>query len=70
MRLLEDGRIGRGLAKLEVGWQVFQPNPDLDPVMIISDLDGCPTAKLTLKGDVWEGKWLQYEQCPCKLIPT
>lgn len=70
MRLLEDGRIGRGLAKLEVGWQVFQPNPDQDPVMIISDLDGCPTAKLTLKGDVWEGKWLQHEQCPCKLIPA
>ena len=69
MRLLQEGRIGRGLAKLEVGWEVFIDENKM-PSIIITSIDGAPTAILSKNdGEDWNGKWLQYERCECRLVP-
>lgn len=68
MRLLEDGRIGRGLAKMETSWNLF-----LDargPMIVLSSIDDEPTAVFRKNGDGgWHGRWLCYERCECTLTP-
>lgn len=67
-RLLEDGRIGRGLAKLEVSWNLFLE--DGKPLLVLSSLEDCPTAVLELdEGGAWRGQWLEHERCRCSLTP-
>lgn len=68
MRLLPDGRIGRGLAKLEVGWTLFVI--DDSPRLVITSLEGCPTAVLRPgRQGGWSGRWLEHERCPVHLVP-
>ncbi len=70
IRLLEDGRIGRGLAKMEVSWYVFK-REGRPPMMVILSLEGCPTATLMLKDDgSWRGYWLSHECCLVSLVPV
>lgn len=68
LRLLADGRVGRGLARLEVGWAVFVAGGK--PLLVLSSLEDVPTAMLELQPDgSWRGQWLEYERCECSLIP-
>lgn len=67
MRLLGDGRIGRGLAKMEVGWDVFID--ETGPRMVLTSLDGVPTAMLRPEGPLWRGRWEEFERCEVVLSP-
>jgi hypothetical protein len=64
IRLLEDDRIGRGLARCEVSWSIVGDR------LVISDLDGKPTlfAQRTPDG-VWRGEWIEFERCAVELEP-
>lgn len=69
MRLLDDQRIGRGLMKMEVGWDVFID--EAGPLLMISSLEGAPTAMLRpAEAGAWSGRWLDYERCPVSLTPV
>lgn len=68
MRLLEDDRIGRGLARCECGWRVVSVQDR--PLLVLSDVEGAPTALLRRDADgVWRGRWLRFEKCEVELVP-
>jgi hypothetical protein len=67
-RLLEDGRVGRGLARLEVSWSVFVEAGS--PLLVISSIDDVPTMVMRPAEDgSWRGAWLEHERCAVKLAP-
>lgn len=69
IRLVQDGRIGRGLARMEVGWSVFHRNGDA-PRLVLTSLEDVPTATLTQQPDgSWRGQWLEHERCEVTLTP-
>lgn len=64
LRFVQDGRIGRGMAKCEVSWSV------LGHILAVGDIDGKPTMLLQEGPDgVWRGDWLDHEKCAVELIP-
>jgi hypothetical protein len=68
LRLLEDGRIGRGLAKLEVNWSVWDEGDR--PLLMVTSLDDVPTMALRpdpARPDGWRGRWLEHERCVATL---
>jgi hypothetical protein len=68
MRLLADQRIGRGLAKLEVGWSIYIDARG--PMMAITSLEGVLTALLRPDGSgSWSGRWTRFERCKVTLKP-
>jgi hypothetical protein len=69
LRFLEDGAFGRGRARKEFGWAVWDEGGA--PLLVVLDLDGCPT--MTLRPDGaggWAGRWLEHERCPARLVPA
>jgi hypothetical protein len=68
IRLLEDSRIGKGLARMEVSWNLFIQGDQ--PIIVIASLEDCPTAVLKYHSDgSWHGRWLEHERCECSLEP-
>lgn len=63
IRFVDDGRIGKGMARLEVVWSV------MGDYLVIGDVDYRPTCILKKEGDLWKGKWLEYERCEVELVP-
>lgn len=69
MRLVQDNRIGRGLERMEVSWNLFSDGSG--PMLVISSLENEPTAVLRPDGKGgWRGRWLSYERCECVLTPV
>jgi ketosteroid isomerase-like protein len=63
LRFVQDGRIGLGMAKLEVSWSV------VDGRLAILDVDYKPTCVLRKSDDgVWRGQWLEYERFKVELL--
>lgn len=68
VRFLEDNRIGKGLAKCEVSWSVF--DTPRGPKLIVTDIDGKPTFRARPRPDgTWAGEWFEHERCPVLLTP-
>jgi hypothetical protein len=64
VRLLDDGRVGRGAAAREFGWSVH------DGKLAVTGFDGELTMILDeLPDGSWTGKWQRYERCPVTLTP-
>jgi hypothetical protein len=64
LRFLEDHTVGRGKARCETGWSY------MGGFLSILNVDGGVTALLRESEDgVWRGRWLDFEQCECELIP-
>ena len=70
LRLLSDNTVSyrRGMARCEAGWSVFVRHGETR--LVLSDVEGSPTAVFRQDGrGGWKGRWLQYEQCECSLVP-
>jgi len=68
IRLLEDGAFGRGRAKCEFNWSVWDEGGR--PLLMVTDVNDCPTMALRLgEGGVWSGRWLQHERCAVRMVP-
>jgi hypothetical protein len=67
MSFLPDGAIGQGAAGCEVYWKLLYKEGNLF-LEIASENEPTCYLRRTESG-VWEGRWLQYEKMPLKLIP-